>query len=259
MAGRTLAIIAVVLWVASSAGAVVLYNGASGGTPDAQGWRYATDPLFVASATSSESGGVTTLDTTPARDDKAGYFSELPILGQHPLMPALDRTAGYVVRFDLQIVSEGHNVKDLNSDSVDDRGGFSVIALSSDGQGVEIAFWTDEVWAYDYRDVGGNFEFVHDEGSSGFDPSAAMTRYDLSVAGSVYTLEADGTEVLSGPLRDYSAEGWPYTTPSFLFFGDDTTSADSMTGLAFIEVIPEPGTLLLLGVGAVAMMRRRRP
>ena len=84
-------------------------------------------------------------------------------------------------------------------DGVDDRGGFSVIALSSDGLGVEIAFWADEAWAYDYRDVSGTDQFVHDEGSTGFRPDAAMTSYELFVSGSTYTLKAGSTQILTGP------------------------------------------------------------
>jgi len=258
MARRTLALVAVVVCVSSLAGAQVLYDGSAGGTPDAQGWLYRTLPLGGASALNGAAGGVTTLDTTAVRTDYAGWFSEFLPSGRHPLMPALDRAAGYVVRFDLQVLAEGHDVRDIDGDLVDDRAGFSVIALSSDGQGIELGFWADEVWAYDYRTVGAGEEFIHDETSVGFRPDAAMTRYELWVTGPAYTLKAGGAAVLSGALRDYSGGGEPYTTPSFLFFGDDSGSADSRAALSYIDVIPEPASLCLLAAGAAALLRRRR-
>ena len=259
MALRRLSLTIVVALAAASARAQVLYDGSAGTTPDAQGWKYVTNPLVGAGATNTVTTGGAALDTTAVRTDQAGYFSEAPIIGKHPLMPTLDRTAGYGVRFDLHVVSEGHNADDRNTDGVDDRAGYSIIALSSDLMGVEIAFWPDEVWAYDRRDIGGGvMEFVHDESSTGFNPDIGLLRYELLIVGSTYTLTAGGSQVLTGALRDYSGEGWPYTTPSFLFLGDDTSAADSLTRLTHVEVIPEPATLLLLAAGGNALVRRRR-
>jgi hypothetical protein len=71
---------------------------------------------------------------------------------------------------------------------------------------------------------------------------------------------------LSGSLVDYTGQGLPYTTPNFVFFGDDTSraSANAYLGpLVLASTVPEParawlwlpGLLLLAGwLGA----RRRR-
>ncbi len=53
--------------------------------------------------------------------------------------------------------------------------------------------------------------------------------------GDSYTL-ASGGHILSGPLRDYSTSGWPYTTPNFLFLGDDTSSAGAQIRLALVAI-----------------------
>ena len=51
----------------------------------------------------------------------------------------------------------------------------------------------------------------------------------------------------------------PYETPSFLFFGDDTTSGEAIAELSFIEVVPEPATAAVLLMGfATALAKRKR-
>lgn len=263
---RSLAALALVLGVAASAPAatITLYDGALGTMPDSQGWIYGSDPFELPPTSESFASGVTTLDTSSDMDKSAGYLSEIltPIHLKNPNVPALDRTAGYRVRFNVQLDCETHVFTDRNGDGVSDRGGWSIIALSSDHLGIEIAFWESQAFAYDYVDVGaGVMAFVHAESTSGFDPTAGMTSYGLAIAGDSYWLTANGAAVLTGPLRDYSAEGHPYTIPSFLFLGDDTSSALSTTGLSYIAVdtaIPEPATLTLVALGALAVARRRR-
>ena len=227
------------LCLARLSAAGVLYDGTLGTMPASQGWLYLTDPLG-ASATQSLDTGVTVLDTTPATSDSAGYFSTV-----HPGVGVLDRGAGYRVRFDVEIVSENHPSTN--------RAGFSVIALSSDMLGIELAFWEGEIWAQSGP------AFTHAEGAAF--TTTAMTEYDLIIVGSGYALLANGSPVLSGSLRDYSSHPNPvYSWTNFLFFGDNTSSADAEIRLALIEVgpIPEPGSLAVLALGLAGMVRRRR-
>ena len=225
--------------ITGPAAAGVLYDGSLGTVPGAQGWLYLTDPLFGASAIESLDTGVVVLDSTPATSDSAGYFSSL-----HPGVGVLDRSVGYRVRFDVEIVSESH----VSSH----RAGFSVIALSSDKIGIELAFWEDEVWAQSGP------TFTHAEGAPL--TTTAMTDYALAIAGGSYHLSANGAPVLSGPLRDYSSHPHPtYSLTNFLFFGDDTSSADAEIRLAWIEIgsIPEPAGLGLIGLVLLAIRRKR--
>lgn len=226
------------LSLAQLSAAGVLYDGTLGTLPGSQGWFYLADPLF--SATQTLDTGVTVLDTTPPTNDSAGYFSTF-----HPGVPVLDRDTGYRVRFDVEIVSENH----LSAN----RAGFSVIALSSDKLGIELGFWEDEIWAQSGPG------FTHAEGAAS--TTTAMIRYDLLVLASGYDLLANGSPVLSGSLRDYSSHPHPvYSSTSFLFFGDDTSSADAEIRLARIEVglIPEPGSFAVLALGLAGMIGSKR-
>ena len=222
------------------AAVIPLYDGAAMTTPDAQGWLYLTSPIFGPMATQSAAGGVTTLDTTPVIGEMAGYFGNL-----HPSIPVLDRTTGFTLTFDIRVSSESH----LNSN----RAGFSIIALSQDLQGIELGFWTDEIWAQSGP------AFTHAEGRM-FDTASSLTQYALTILGGGYLLFADGDPILGGALRDYSSFGTPYTVPSLVFLGDDTGSAAAEIDLAAIGLrtgddilVPEPGTLALLGMGLIAL------
>lgn len=240
------------LTVAAAAQAqVTLYDGALNSAPGEQGWLSFVPP----GATETVAGGKTTLDTMPAGSGTQAGYSE--VTSTRPVSPfMLERLTGYVVRFDVRLVSEAHD--NLN------RAGFSVIVLGSDKQGIELGFWTNEVWAQSGPD------FLHAEGAALNTTSLSGTgqaqtiRYDLSVLGSGYTLAANGTSILSGALRDYSPFGAPYNTANFLFLGDNTTSARGITEIALVSVVaaPEPGAagLLLLGTitGAGSLIRRRK-
>ncbi len=255
-----------------SAEAVTLYDASLGDTPSDQGFWYLRNEL-TPSATMSYVGGLTELNTTPDRSESAGFFTHNPFNGSpiHPAAPLLDRTVGYTVTFDLQMFAEGHNDRDDNSDGKQDRAGFSVIAIGNDLKGIELGFFHDdtahEIWAYEDDTPNSIDLFTQAEG---VDRTAAetgtLTTYDLTVFGNGYELSADGTSILSGPLRDYTAfdgpsvplfgELDPYEQPNLLFFGDDTSSADSHVRLGSISVtaIPEPSAGLLLLTASVALL-----
>ncbi|MEZ4660898.1 MAG: hypothetical protein R2911_25395 [Caldilineaceae bacterium] len=136
------------------------------------------------------------------------------------------------MRFAVQVEQESH----IRAD----RAGFSVLVLSSRDVsgtlGIELGFWTDEIWA---QEGGAPPElFTHAEGVA-FD-AAAMHDYDLMVLAEQYALYADGTLILTGALRDYAAfEGQPnpYTTPDLIFLCDDTSSAATVAKLAAVSYI----------------------
>jgi hypothetical protein len=191
----------------------VLYDGALGGTPDTQGFTYVA---LAASASQTYANGLTILDTMTTTGDLAGYF------GQD--IPPLDRQEGYSLQFTIQMIDENHDNRH--------RAGFSIILLSADLQGIELSFWPNEIWAQE----GGEAElFTHAEGTT-FDTTAVLTTYELHIAGDTYALSSGGIEILSGPLRDYTAfEGLldPYETPNLVFLGDNTTRGRAEVHIAY--------------------------
>ncbi len=203
---------------------LVLYDADSGTVPGTQLMAFTDFPPGVAPPIYSN--GATVLDTsTSGRDTYAGWTSAGATT---PGFPILDRNAGFQVDFTLQIENEFH--------SNNDRSGFSMIVLSEDARGIELAFWENEIWAQSDNITGGLFK--HGEGVI-FPTTTGLINYRLTVTGDTYTLTADTQSILSGPVRDYSDfDGFPdpYQTPNFLFLGDDTTSAQARVRLRFVSI-----------------------
>ena len=200
---------------------LVLYDATEGTTPDEQGFTFFTLPFVGAAATQLYADGVTVLDSTPVQSEQAGYFgrSTLP----------LSRVTGYSVRFTVRLLEENH--------ANNNRAGFSIISLGDDAKGIELGFWTNEIWAQE----GGGQIFTHAEGVA-FDTTADVVAYELRMGGDTYTLLADDTAILTGSIRDYTSfEGPvdPYETPNLLFLGDDTSSAAAKVEMAYVALVGE--------------------
>jgi hypothetical protein len=211
----------------AGAASETLYDETLGSTPDAQGWMYASFPLMSARATQSVEGASTVLDTTFAMSDMAGY-----VYRRLPPAPPLDRGIGFRLLFSLRIAKENH----VSSH----RAGFSLIALSNDLKGVELAFWKDEIWAQGDRPL-----FTKGETSGPFDAGSRRVGYALTIRGDTYTLAADGDTILRGTLKDYSSLNSPpfdfvYRQPNFLFFGDNTASAAARVVIGSIKIEAAP-------------------
>lgn len=242
-------IMAVMFCAGSAAPAAVLYDGSAGTLPGSQGWTYLTNPFVGATATQSLVSGGVRLDSTPATAESAGYFSTL-----HPSVPTLDRSTGFTVRIDLKVLADIHAGSDKNADSIDDRAGFSVIALSSDHKGVELGFWSDRLWAQDTS-------FHHAEEGL-INTTSASRRYDIAIKDNAYWVMADNAYLFGGPIRDYSGFGAPYTSNNFIFWGDDTSSAAGSTEVSRVEAlttaVPEPGSAAVAVLLVLPAILRRR-
>ncbi len=203
---------------------LVLYDAASGAIPGAPLLSFIDFPTGTALPTYA--GGVTVMDTTTAGSDTyAGWIANGETT---PGFPILDRTAGFQVDVRIQVDDESH--------TGDHRSGFSLIILSEDARGIELAFWENEIWAQSDDNTGGLFR--HGEGVP-FATTAALTDYRVTIVGDIYTLTVNTQPILSGPVRDYSAfDGFPdpYETRNFLFLGDDTTSAQARIQLSFVSI-----------------------
>lgn len=203
---------------------LILYEAVSGVIPAAPLMNHTDFPPGAASPTHAD--GMAVLDTTTSGNSTyAGWISNLTTT---PGFPILDRTAGLQLDFALQVDSESH--------ANNNRAGFSIIVLSDDARGIELAFWENEIWAQNDDTTGGFF--THGEGAT-FATTTDLINYQVIVVNDTYTLTANTEPVLTGPLRNYNKfEGFPdpYETPNLLFLGDDTTSAQARIRLGFVSV-----------------------
>lgn len=210
---------------APSEAAYNLYDAALGGTPDEQAFVYqavGSCPFCPPQVQQIYSGTIpaTIFNSMAEIQDSAGYTAS---------PQTFDRAAGFTLQFTVRIKQETHN----NAD----RAGFSVILLAEDLQGIELAFWPDRIWAQADTPL-----FTHAE-EAVYDTTSDLTVYDLTIMTDTYSLAANGTAVLTGPVRDYTA--WeppipgapdPYETPNLIFLGDDTSSAAAEVWLQNVTI-----------------------
>lgn len=204
-----------VVLFALNAHAQVLFDGALG-LPATQGWFF-----FATGGSQSLVSGAAHLDTSSANAYQGGYTITAPT--------ALDHTNGFTLAFTLQVLEEAH----LSND----RAGFSVILLSNDKHGIELGFWSDKIFAQSDSPL-----FTHAEDTN-YPAAGAFVDYALTLRRTSYVLQANGTAILSGPIRDYEAfSGFPnpYTVPNDIFFGDDTTSAGGAFALKKVVLVTAP-------------------
>lgn len=195
---RSSLLVACLLASLAHSSAQVLYDGTLG-LPAVQGWSF-----FVTGGTQTSTGTGAQLDTTAANSFQGGYSLTTS---------TLNRTNGFAVRFTSRMIAEAH--------ANNNRGGLAVIVLADDHRGLELAFWTNTIFAQSDSPL-----FIQAEATN-FSTTATVD-YTLTFRPTNYVLLANGTPILSGFVRDYSAfAGFPnpYSSQNFLFFGDDTTSA----------------------------------
>ena len=214
--------------------AQTLYDAGIGTLPEAQGWTYGALGVGIVK---NVAGGSLLFDTSTLADNQAGW-SRIAV-------PLLDRSRGFTLLFTTQLNVEAHN----NAN----RAGFSVIVLGSDTNGIELAFWTNTVFAQD----GPPGLFVHAEDVA-FTTTGGFVEYALTMVASNYILRANGSPILSGPVRDYTSFSGPinpYRTPNFIFFGDNTTSASGSVNARRLVLVrppeltmPAPGVVSWLGI-----------
>lgn len=202
---------------------LVLYDAASGAIPASPLMSF-TDFPFGAAPPSYENQATVLDSTISGSETYAGWVSTADSTAEFPV---LDRTSGFQVNFSVQVENESHANRQ--------RSGFNLIILGSDARGIELAFWTNEIWVQNDNVTGGLF--THGEGV--IFNTTDFTNYQIAISADTYTLSANSTTILNGPLRDYSSfEGFPdpYQTPNFLFIGDNTTSAQARIRLGYVSV-----------------------
>lgn len=227
------------IYSAPQAITTLLYDSTLGTTPSQQNFSYQAIG-FPVQASQTYSAPVTVLDTTSQLSDYAGYTVTQAV------MPTLSQVDGFQLTFDLRLIAESH--------SNNDRAGFSLILLSEDLYGVEMAFWENEIWVQE----GNGQLFIHAEGVA-YNTTTGLTNYELTVISNTYQLAANGVPLLSGSLRQYT--DWvapfglpdPYEQPNQLFLGDDTSSAGAEVWLGDVSISTDIAPTVSVAATAVSL------
>ena len=227
----------------------LIYDGATGfisanpgfsglGIPGVRQLAYGQFSIFP----QSNSAGTPTLNTNLGAGNTgyAGYTNYDPLSVRstftllNPAFPTLDRSTGFTLSFNVAVTAETSNPN---------RAGFSIIAISSDGAGIELGF--KEQGAND-RIFAQSADFIESEFIT---PNInAATTYVVTILGNNYTL-SNGTQTLTGLLRNYNFNPAasspplpfnPYISPNFLFLGDGTDQGNATVtlGAMFVNAIP---------------------
>ncbi|TAG21900.1 MAG: DUF4347 domain-containing protein, partial [Oscillatoriales cyanobacterium] len=195
-----------------------------------------------------DTGSVTGANSTTGYAGYTNYQYTPPPIGIftpiNPALPPLNRINGYSVSFRMLVGAENSNSND--------RAGFSIIAISSDGQnGIELGFTNRNLDPFGgiFAQNGGASPTLFTRGENAPVNISNPTDYKLVVQGSTYTLFADGAAIpnlTNQPLRNYTAFNPatsqpplpynPYSQPNFLFFGDATDQASASFRLGQISV-----------------------
>lgn len=216
---------------------ILLYDQSLNSLPESQPWLfYAQNLNSTGTVNKTLNSGGTQIATNS--DAQAGWSNTIPLINvwKNAGFPQLDPSSGFALDWTMQVTAENH-------DSTD-RAGFNVILLGNDKRGIELGFWTNEIWAQNASPM-----FTHGE-SSVFDTQSSLINYRLEIINQNYQLKAGATTILSGLTRDYSAFGSaPYTLSNYLFMGDDTTSAGATVQLGSIQIttpVPESESMIFL-------------
>ncbi len=205
----------------------ILYNATSTTLPSQQGWLGFGTGLI---GTQIRTAGGTTLNSTAMVNDGAGYSSHsrtAPTL-VNGAFPVLNRSVGFSLDFRLRVISETHLTTN--------RAGFSVTLLDQGPtpQGIELGFWTNSIFsqgggATPFQAVGQKLDGVN---------TTVATSYSLRILDQTYYLLGNNRLMLSGAVQAYNLAPRdprlpynPYTTPNFLFLGDNTASASASVEL----------------------------
>ena len=226
---------------------LILFDGTLGSSPADQGQltlQQILPPPLAPAASETVEGETVILDTN-FNGDNTGYagYTNYDIVSLFPPevalvnseFPDLVPDEGFTISFDVAVNSE--------ESVTPNRAGFSVIVVSSDGSGeIELGFAEDRIFAQADGFVSGE--------EVAFDTTDEID-YELEIEGSSYRLFADGTQILTGPLRDYDFDPAvsepplpfsPYDLPNFLFFGDNTDQSSATFTLdeIAVEIEEEP-------------------
>ena len=240
-----LTISSILITGANSAAAlsVSLYDGSTSQLPETQGYLK-PGAINVVPTINTIINGVQVNTDIGGGTGYFGYSNYEPNLANpselllvNNAFPALHQNNGYSIFFDVVVNSTTSNS--------DDRGSFTVLAISSNLKGIELDFDGDRIFAQsDTVPDGSTFSEFKRAETAAF-TITNNTSYELKIDNAGYELFANDASLLSGNLRDYEYDinGTdpalpfnPYETENFLFLGDLTDQASGEFTLSSASV-----------------------
>jgi len=275
--------------LSSSVSAINLYNGTANQTPDAQLAAIRSGAICTTLAPNTPpcnaagnfpfptptsqtviNGVGVRLNTAANLAEYSGYSNFNPSTNNFFNTTifnsgTLNRVTGYSLDFKFRLDTVGSEVDNTNPRAV-----FSVLVVSSDNFAIELGFRVGEIFAQ-------SSNFTAEANSAAF-TTTALKDYRLTVSGSNYLLDevtspTTVSTILSGLLVQYTFAPAlsdpplpfnPYTTPSFVFLGDNSGQASGEFTLGSVDLTPIPfdfsptGGLLTLGAIAGARHIRKK-
>lgn len=143
----------------------------------------------------------------------AGYSNHGPFFGNlvNGSFPSLERATGFTLSLQWRLNREDHS-GDRNGDGLIDRGGISLTLISSDRLGIEVVFWSDEIWVQ--SDGMSTPLFTHSPGEWVLRNTTGWTNDQLRVQGDDYSLlaadESSGESLL---LKSRHKDYGPFDHP----------------------------------------------
>ena len=210
----------------------ILINASLPPLPSQQGWLAFGTGL---TGTQTRVATGTLLNSTAVMADFAGYSNHLPTAATlvNTTFPHLNRSVGFSLEFRLRVISETHLAPN--------RAGFSITLLDQGPtpQGIELGFWSNSIFsqgggATPFQTVGQRRDGVN---------TTVATNYSLRMLDQTYYLLANNRLILSGAVQGYDQAPLDprlpyrtYTTPSFLFLGDNTSRASAHVELGTTSI-----------------------
>lgn len=191
--------------------------------------------------------------------------------------PTLDPSTGFSISFNVAVTNE--------NSTLNNRAGFSVIVIGNDQKGVELGFKSSTSTGSN-----GTSNSIIEQSDSFSTPVQSqnvgsintLTSYTLSILNGNYTLTSGSSSslktLITGSTHSYQFSPTtsnpplppnfnPYTTPNYLFFGDNTDEGSSNFTLGTItantaavpyEFSPSLGILILAAGGGVTQVLKKK-